>query len=427
MEILKGKRLTSVFVNTGSQFFIKFLTSGASFILTLAVTHYLGVPLFGSVTKIMAFVSLFYLFVDFGMNAMFLKDFKEDTSRYFFNLLILRLGIAVLFMVIISLIIQILPYNPVTHSGYSPFEKMGMIVFSTTLITQAILLSVTSIFQKHLRYDLLILPQIASFLLFVITLGIGISFHNIYIILLSYFVSGIFFLAVAYPLMKRVFHVQLIIENFSHFAKLLFLSSFPVGIMLLFNLVYFHADTIILSFFKTNLDVGIYGFAYKIFEFVVALPAFFANSIYPVLLEHEQNDKTFFEHVRSYSLITFILSLLATAGIFLFAPLIVIVNQGLAASIIPLRILSFSFPIFFLTSILQWVLIIKNKKTGLLFIYLFSMVINVILNLIFIPTYGYIAASIITDISEGVVLLLIIAALLRLQRVKITRKEIVNG
>jgi len=144
-------------------------------------------------------------------------------------------------------------------------------------------------------------------------------------------------------------------------------------------------------------------------------------------LEHEQNNKTFFEHVRSYSLITFVLSLLATAGIFLFAPLIVIVNQGLAASIIPLRILSLSFPIFFLTSILQWVLIIKNKKTGLLFIYLFSMVINVILNLIFIPTYGYIAASIITDISEGVVLLLIIAALLRLQRVKITRKEIVNG
>lgn len=422
MDILKGKNLFIVLVNTSSQFLIKLLTSVATLVLTIAITHYLGLQVFGSVTKIIAFVGLFYLFVDFGFNAIFLKDFAQDTSKYFFNLLVIRFIIAVFLIFIIALLTQILPYNPVTHSGYSSLERIGIIIFSTTLITQALLLSVTSIFQRHLRYDLQIWPQVASFAIFILVLGTAIALHNMYVVLLSYFVSGVFFFMVAYPIIKRRFDIRLSIEGFSDFSKRLITSSFPLGLMLLFNLVYFHADTIILSFFRPNLDVGVYGFSYKIFEFIVALPTFFANSIYPVLLEHEQNEGVFYEHVKSYSLVLFGISIIALVGTFLFAPIITTVNPGLSQSVLPLRILSVSFPIFFLTGILQWVLIIKGKKVGLLFIYLFSMLVNVVLNLTFIPKFGYIAAAVTTDISEGLVLLLICYSIFTLQK-KIAENE----
>ena len=54
----------------------------------------------------------------------------------------------------------------------------------------------------------------------------------------------------------------------------LFIASFPLGLTLLFNVVYFHIDSIILTFTRTSAEVGIYGLAYKIFELPLVLPTF---------------------------------------------------------------------------------------------------------------------------------------------------------
>jgi O-antigen/teichoic acid export membrane protein len=97
------------------------------------------------------------------------------------------------------------------------------------------------------------------------------------------------------------------------------------------------------------------------------------------------------------------------------APLIAIVKKDFIPSIFIFRILLLSLPVFFLTNILQWILIAKNKKVYLLKIYLIAALLNVLLNLFFIPKYSYIAAAIITGISEGLILILLFIKFLSLK------------
>jgi O-antigen/teichoic acid export membrane protein len=54
----------------------------------------------------------------------------------------------------------------------------------------------------------------------------------------------------------------------------------------------------------------------------------------------------------------------------------------------------------------MWMLIARKQQIILMFIYGISMMINIILNIMFIPTYGTTAAAWITVISEGIVLIM---------------------
>ena len=69
-----------------------------------------------------------------------------------------------------------------------------------------------------------------------------------------------------------------------------------------------------------------------------------------------------------------------------------------------------------MTNILQWSLIAKNQQRYLLLIYLVIAVINIILNLIFIPMFGYIASAIITGITEFLIFVLLAIKIYRIEK-----------
>ncbi len=52
----------------------------------------------------------------------------------------------------------------------------------------------------------------------------------------------------------------------------------------------------------------------------------------------------------------------------------------------------------------MWILITHGKNKQLLVIYFLGMLVNIFLNLLFIPTYGITAAAIITLISEFLIM-----------------------
>ncbi len=73
-----------------------------------------------------------------------------------------------------------------------------------------------------------------------------------------------------------------------------------------------------------------------------------------------------------------------------------------------LRVLSLSLPFFFISSFLMWFLITHDKQKILVPIYAVSMLLNIVLNLVFIPQYGYMAAAATTLITEAFVTILLI-------------------
>lgn len=417
MELLRGVHLKKVATNTAAQLAIKFLTSGATLAVTLLISYFLGFREFGSFTKIITFVSFFYLIVDFGINAIFIKKVKE-TEKEFFNLLTLRLIFAFFLFLLLILLSNLLPYNTTTNSGFSSSEKLGIIIFGLTIFSQAIYLSLTSLVQKNLVYKKIVAPNVIASLILVILVVYGVSIKNLNLILLSYFVSSMVLCLLLFRDLKKNLKLEIKLFQFSRFSENMLTSSFPLALVLFLNLIYSKADIFILSLSKASVDVGIYGLSYRFFEFFIALPTFFSNSVYPILLENESTQK-FKTLIKKYLGVLVTLSLVLAITVFFLAPLLSLIKPDYSFSVAPLKILSLSLPFFFVTSLLQWLFIIRNRIKTLIVIYASAMLANIFLNIVFIPLYSYMASSVITVVSEGLVLLLMLSAL-GLQKVKNT-------
>jgi len=389
--------------NTFYQTLARIFSSGTGLVITIILARYFGIFGYGDYIKITSFVALFYLPVDFGLNAIFLKedqDLVEFKSLFYFRIL-MALGIFIL----ANLAAFILPFNSFLQIGFSPSVKMGIFIFSFSLFAQAIILTVSAVFQKthsYSRYAISVIVGSLINLIFIIT--VILLKGTIYQVILSFLISNFITAIVALFLVKR--RILPFSLNAS-FTKKIILSSLPLGIMLVFNLVYFRIDSIILSFLKTSKDVGIYGFSYKFFDFLIALPLFLSNSLYPFLLENKKNTRIFFNLIKNYIFIFALTGVFLIIPFLLLSPLFTLIKKDFYLSILPFNILLFSLPIFFVTSLLQWSLITLGKQKFLLYIYLISAIINVALNLIFIPSFSYLASAVITGVTELLVIVIL--------------------
>jgi O-antigen/teichoic acid export membrane protein len=388
--------------NTFYQILARACTSFIGFLITIIIARKFGVLGYGDFVKVTSFIALFYLVLDFGLNAFFLQYEKAN----FKNLFYLRIFISFIVFASLNLIALVLPYNAVLNSGFSESIRTGIFIFSFSIFSQSIIVSTSAIFQKTNNY-------------FPYMMGIVIgAIANLTLVLifafLNYSIFLILFAFVASSFISALLLLKLTRESISpnvfdrQFAKEIFIKSLPIGLMLIFNLIYFRADMFLLSLFSSTKAVGIYGLSYKFFDFLIALPLFLSNAIYPFLIKAKNEKLHFFNLARSYFIIFLLTSVVIIIPFWFASPLFTLIKSDFALSIVPFRILLLSLPFFFTTSFLQWVLITLEKQKYLMYVYLISTIINILLNIIFIPQFSYIACATITLVSEGLVFVFLV-------------------
>ena len=389
--------------NTFYQALARIGTSFIGFLITIVIARTFGVLGYGDFTKVTSYVAMFYLIVDFGLNAIYLQYEKPN----FKNLLYLRLLISFFVFVFLNIIALAFPYNPVLGSGFSQALRLGILVFSLGIFAQSIILSTAAIFQKSINYFSymvgLVLGSVVSLAAVLIFAFLNYSIFFIFIALvIGSITSAIILLKLA---KQKILPLFLDLK----FAKDILIKSAPIGAMLIFNLVYFRADIILLSLLSSTTSVGIYGLSYKFFDFLIALPLFLSNAVYPFLIQAKGNNNKFFSVTKKYFFVFLLSSIVIIIPFWFISPLFSLIKEDFANSIIPFRILLISLPFFFTTSFLQWVLITLGKQKYLMLVYLFSTILNIVLNLILIPQFSYIASAWITVLSEGLVFVLLAA------------------
>lgn len=163
--------------------------------------------------------------------------------------------------------------------------------------------------------------------------------------------------------------------------------------------------------------VGVYNVAYQIFQAALVFPAYIMNGFYPIMLDTFHRDrKKFIDILLRSCLIMLGLGVLGTVTTLLLAPFVISLlaaGDSFNGSIVSLRILSLGFPAFFVSAVLMWTLVTMKKYRHMIAIYMIGLVVNVLLNLTFIPAFSYIASSYITDFSEYLILILQITILWR--------------
>lgn len=392
--------IKKVFTQTAWQVASKIVTAICGFIILGLITRFYGEEGTGVFTLALTYLAIFFLAADLGLNAYILPrvPFKQE-ANLLFNF---RLVWSVILVVIANLLALYLPVQ-------NPLFKQAVFFGSLSIILSAIYNSTNLIFQKNLRYDqsslaasIGALSQIPVFF-YLINHGVSVGLLTT-ATLFGWIVSS----AVAFILAKKIFKFEFFIVRINYPLSILS-SAWPITLTLLLNIVYFRVDSFILSFYRSLAEVGNYNIAYAIFQNALVIPTFIMNSFYPIMIENLKNSfKNFLNQVKLASLILLLISLLGTLLTWFIAPLLIkiISPEGFSGSTLSLRILSLSFPAYFISSLLMWIYISLKKYHALVAIYSFGLLINILLNLVFIPTHSYIASSWITGISEYLILFL---------------------
>lgn len=394
------KRITA---NTLFQILARIATSGASFIITIILARHLGVGAYGDFAKIGAFVSLFYLLADFGLNAIFLQ--KDDAPLRFKDLFYGRIFLSVALVILVNLLALVLPYNTITSIGFSPSVRLGIALFSLTLITESIVYTTSTVFQQKLTYRHFLIASTISSLFTLFLVGLASLFSYSLMLILGCFVMGGLLKA---GLALILTHEEVSFKKVDYsFIHRLMKDTLPVTFMLLANLLYFRLDMLFLAALKPSLDVALYDLAYKFFDFLIALPLFLSNALYPRLLQEIKEKRHLPQHTWKYGAIFLLFSLVVLVPMWVLSPSVSIIKPEFAPSVVPLRLLLLSLPVFFVTSILQWILLAKKQQLFLAWVYVGAAVINIMANVLFIPHFSYVASAIITGVSESIVLILL--------------------
>ena len=401
----KGSGRHLVASNTVSQLIGRAVSTISMTIMSFLIARHFGSNGYGDFVKITTYVGFFYLFADFGLNASYVqgsveKENDQDAPSWQ-RLFGLRLVMSAVLIVVALGILSLFPRG--TLQGYTPLVRWGIILLSPAIMFQATITTANGLFQKMLRYNFSTLAQNAGSIIMVLAAVIlivsstfgGASVGVISLLagsLVTAFVS-LYFVRRLHGAIMPVFDGKKMLEDI--------LASLPLGLTLIFNLIYFHSDSIILTLTRSTRDVGVYGLAYKVFELPLVLPIFFINAVYPLLVRMNQKDERSSQRIFWQSLWLLLgSSVMISIVLWVMAPLVSFIRSDFDASILPLRILLLGLPIFFESALFMWILIAQKQMWQLLTIHTCAMILNVFLNILYIPRFGYIAAAWITGISE---------------------------
>lgn len=394
MEIIK-----KIIHQTGWQFGAKIVSALSTIFLLSLITRSFGESGTGIYTLAFTYLAFFYLAVDMGLNGYFLAfyDDDQDLPNKLFNFRLVWSGIL---SVIALALLPLLPFST------TPFI-LTVCVGVFTIVLNGVFNSTNFVFQHHLSYSKSSIGTIIGSLSSVAAAFVlSVNSYPIYYFAIAPLLGWLTNAGVCLLLSRKYypFHLQKI--------DLLFpletlRKAWPVAATLIINTLYFRIDSFILSGTHSFADVGNYNVAYQIFQDVLVIPAFIMNGYYPLMLKSfKENYSLFKSQITKAVLIMVFFGLAAFVCIYLLSPfgVLLLTGGGFEGAVASLQILSFSFPAFFVSALLVWVMMARKLYKQMLVVYIIGFLVNVFFNWYFIPLYSYTAASWVTVGGEYLIL-----------------------
>jgi O-antigen/teichoic acid export membrane protein len=208
-------------------------------------------------------------------------------------------------------------------------------------------------------------------------------------------------------------------------TRWLVVTSFPIGVTLIFSTIVFRADATILSLMKSNVVVGLYGAAYQLLEATLFLSYAFVAAVWPTLSQLGPTTRpTIGQAYESACKVLAALLLPLGTGFVLFAePVTELVYGGAYAdAVTAVRLLGGAVAIYGLRYLSAYVLIAQDRQAIIALVTAAIAVENVALNLVLIPSFSLEGAAAATSISEASMAVLLVGfCLRRIGRISVSR------
>lgn len=406
--------------NTIVQFIGKLISTFIGVIVVGLMARHLGQIGFGLYSTANAYFQIFVLLLDLGLNvtlAQMLGEYREYPDlekRLSSATFTLRLISSFILLTIAAGVGMFLPY---------PLElRLAFIAIWGSFFATALNQIVISVHQRHLRMHIVAIGEVAGRLVLLIGviaaqyLGWGLIPIVIFVTLGSVlnFCINIF---VARSSASFSWNVDL------EMWKRILTRSWPIGISIFFNLIYYKADTLILSQFRPFAEVGIYGAAYRVLDILTTMPFMYMGIVLPILA-HAWSSK---EHARFSQLLQNSYLVMALCAAPIIAGTIALSTQIMTLVAGPdfitagpiLNILVIAAGVIFLGTVSSHAVVALHQQRKMLKIYIITAIITLIGYALFIPEYGMWAAAGLTVFSESIVALGSTIATIRTSRTSI--------
>ena len=408
-------RLQLIAKNIGILFLSQIVTIILGFLYIVYIARYLGTSSFGILSFALAFTGIIAVLADIGLNLLTVREVSRDKSlagKYLGNTIAIKIILALITLSLIYLVVSIVKY---------PHETVIVVyLIGFSVIFGSFSGIFTSIFQANEKMEYQSYGQIInSILMFagvliVIYYGLGLYAFALIYLAVSIIVLIYNFFICSWKFALPKFEIEI------NFWKLIIIEALPFALTSIFVLIYYYMDTVMLSILVPNSNsiIGWYSAAYRIVMPLSFIPAIFFSSVFPIMAifyERSANSLKFaFKRSIKYMVI---FGIPFATGITLLANKIVLLVYGVSyiPSVIALQILIWSVPLIFIDSAFVYLFNSMNKQITVAKIMGFVAFFNILLNIILIPYYTYIGASIVMVVSDLITLVLMIFVLSKTQ------------
>ena len=386
-----GRRLFENFLS------LSFL-QGANYILPLITLPYLvrvlGPEKYGLIAFAQSFIQYFNILTDYGFNLSATReisihrDNKEKVSEIFSSVMIIKFGLMIISLLILSFLVFTIP----------KFRNDWLVYFFTFGIIFGNVLFPIWFFQGMERMKYITILNIVAKGIFTICIFIFIRKMEDYLYVplinsIGFLVAG----GLSLRIVSKDFGIKFILPSFKAIKHQLkegwhiFISTVAISL-------YTTSNTFILGLFTNNTIVGYYAAAEKIVKAIQGLLSPISQTVYPHIskLASESKERAL-NFIRKLVKIVGGISFVISFSIFIFADLIVnlILGSQYQQSIIVLRILAFLPFVIGLSNIFGiQTMLTFNLKQAFSKILISAGLLNIVLALILAPLYQHIGISI---------------------------------
>jgi O-antigen/teichoic acid export membrane protein len=383
--------------NTIVQIGGSFAASAIGLLTFVAVTRGLGATDFGVLTTALVYLTIPVVMADVGLATVVVRDISarpEHTASAMQAAVPLRALVSAVAVGAAVALAYALPFSAETRDLIS----IGALGSFLTLMTQGL----SPVLQAQLKMHWAVVSTVAGRLAtFGLTLAVLAAGHGLGSVMVAT-VAGI---AVTFAL--QLFVVARIVSlrptfDFPYWRTLL-KGSIAIGLALAVAQIYFRVDVLLLAVFRDSAEVGLYGAAVKFLELSELVAAAIGISVFPLLARFVQVDRS-----RAATLYQRTFDLLIAAA----TPLVVVMTLAASAVIVlisgeeyreagdALRLLAPYVLLSFVTGLSWRALIAYGEDWALFRLALGILTINVALNLVVIPEYGFRGAAASTIVTE---------------------------
>lgn len=359
--------------------------------------HY-GPAQFGYWNTALAFVALFSVITDSGIDAIVVREVsarRPDLERFVGTAVVAKMGLAVVAIALCASISVVMPY---------PYQVKVLIVLSALPLMLTFNSVYADVLQAQLRIGYL---KMVGLTLSVLTTVAGFaviwadwSLTDLAIVNLLVSVPSV----ALYQRLARSFVGARIAFHRSSAAQLL-KESLPLAFSGLFGVIYYRIDTILLSVLANSREVGYYAATYKVSEALNILPGALMISVFPLMSRYARDPVLRPQLTALYhSAFKYVLMVIAPVAIVIcvLAETIILTlySPSYLPAVLALRWIIWAEIGMFLSPVVYHLLIASGRQRLLVVGSVVMAVVNISVNLVLLPRYGGVGAAATTTLTE---------------------------